>query len=80
MREQRKQGQKRPLGNPALPANQTWKCAECGFLLAYLNKERDVARIKYKDLYVEVGRAQWIKTTCRRCALVNEVDSATTTR
>ena len=76
MREpQRKQGQKRTLSNPVLPASQIWKCDECSFILAYLNKKKDVARIKYKDLYVEVGRAQWIKTTCRRCGLVNEVNS-----
>ena len=63
------------LSHPVLPDRQIWRCADCEFLLAYLNKERDVARVKYKDLYVEIGRAEWVKITCRRCGLVNSVDA-----
>ena len=73
-----KNGRQAPKGrmsNPALPAEQTWKCVECGMLLAYLTKDREVVRVKYKDLFVEIGQANWVQIVCRRCAFINRADS-----
>jgi len=49
-----------------------WLCETCGFVLGYSDPNKNVIRIKYKDLYlwIEGGR---VSNICRRCGAINEL-------
>lgn len=48
-----------------------WKCSNCGFLLGILSPDLSEIRIKWRDLFIMVGEAKYIKIICRRCSREN---------
>ena len=50
-----------------------WACSNCGFQLGRTTREREVIRIKYKDLYLRIGGGGWIEANCRRCGTLNHI-------
>ena len=50
-----------------------WKCENCSFLLGILSRDGSELRIKWRDLYVVVKEAEWVKVTCRRCSRENTI-------
>ncbi len=51
-----------------------WKCAACFSVLGYTDSDREVLRIKYKELYVWMKGGE-ISCICRYCGKVNSVTS-----
>ena len=50
-----------------------WRCAVCNALLAWVDREtRTEVRIKYKDLFAWIKKAESIRIACRNCGTVNE--------
>ena len=52
--------------------NQRWECLACGFLLGWV-EHKSVLRVKRKDLYIEITKAQKIVINCCRCGKPNEL-------
>ncbi len=61
------------IHNPVIPASMTWKCVECMFILGYTDSSRTDLRIKFKDQYVTITKAESITCVCRRCAKFNKL-------
>ena len=61
------------LSNPVIPRTQTWYCTECNFVLGYTDREKSILRIKFKDQYVQVNKAEEISSMCRRCGQWNKL-------
>ena len=59
------------LSNPVIPQTQTWYCTECRFVLGYTDRDKSILRIKFKDQYVQVKKAEEISSMCRRCGQWN---------
>jgi len=47
-----------------------WRCHQCGFILAVLDKSKELIKIKYKDMYVQCKGGK-ITIICRRCGAIN---------
>lgn len=60
---------KNPVISPAL----TWMCTECKFILGYTDSAREKLRIKFKDQYITITKAEEIQCVCRRCGQMNSV-------
>ena len=52
-------------------SQEKWCCIECRFLLGYV-EDKNIARIKRKDLYVEVEGGK-VTVTCCRCGKRNQL-------
>ena len=52
-----------------------WKCVACFSVLGYTDADKEVLRIKYKELYVWM-RGGEISCICRYCGKVNSVVSS----
>jgi hypothetical protein len=63
------------LRNPVIPANQTWMCTACRFVLGYTDSSKTELRMKFKDQYITIIKAVRIETTCRRCGKFNTVSA-----
>ena len=50
-----------------------WECSNCGFVLGRTTREREIIRVKHKDLYLRIGGGGWIESNCRRCGTLNQV-------
>lgn len=61
------------LRNPVIPPSQTWKCEECHFVLGYSNSDKTELRMKFKDQYITIVKAERVSCACRRCAKWNSV-------
>ena len=48
-----------------------WKCVNCGFMLGVLSQDLSELRIKWRDLFITIGEAKYVKTICRRCSKEN---------
>jgi hypothetical protein len=48
-----------------------WKCVNCGFMLGVLSQDLTELRIKWRDLFISVGEAKYVKIVCRRCSKEN---------
>ena len=48
-----------------------WKCTNCGFLLGVLSQDLSELRIKWRDLFITIGDAKYVKVVCRRCSKEN---------
>lgn len=51
---------------------QKWLCSGCDFLLGYVENGVTL-RVKRKDLYIEITRAQKLVINCCRCGKANEL-------
>lgn len=49
--------------------NEKWLCESCRFILGYV-ENREIVRIKRKDLYLEIKQGE-ITITCCRCGKRN---------
>lgn len=61
--------------NPVISPALTWKCTDCAFILGYTDSTRTELRIKFKDYYVTITKADRVDTVCRRCAKINWVSA-----
>ncbi len=52
-----------------------WKCSACYKVLGYTDPDREVLRIKYKDLYIYVKGGE-VTELCRFCGKANVVVSS----
>ena len=48
-----------------------WLCSNCGFLLGILSQDLTELRIKWRDLFITIGEAKYVKVLCRRCSKEN---------
>ncbi len=51
-----------------------WKCLACGKILGYTDNDKQILRIKYKDLYIYVKGGE-VTEICRYCGKLNHVVS-----
>ena len=56
-------------------SQEKWLCENCHFLLGYV-EDKTTARIKHKDLYIEIKGGE-ITTNCRRCGKRNTIKDDT---
>lgn len=62
--------------NPVISPALTWKCTDCAFILGYTDSTKTELRVKFKDYYVTITRADRVDTVCRRCAKMNSVTAS----
>ncbi len=48
-----------------------WKCSNCGFMLGVLSQDLTELRVKWRDLFITIGEAKFVKIICRRCSKEN---------
>ena len=48
-----------------------WKCTNCGFMLGVLSQDLTELRVKWRDLFITIGEAKFVKIICRRCSKEN---------
>lgn len=51
-----------------------WKCSACYGVLGYTDSNKEILRIKYRDLYIYV-RGGEVTEICRHCGKTNTVIS-----
>ncbi len=51
-----------------------WKCLACNKVLGYTDSDKQILRIKYKDLYIYVKGGE-VTEICRYCGKANHVIS-----
>ncbi len=51
-----------------------WKCLACSKVLGYTDNDKQILRIKYKDLYVYIKGGE-VTEVCRYCGKLNTVAS-----
>lgn len=56
----------------ALILSNSWKCAACFAILGYTDSNKEMLRIKYKDLYVYIIGGE-VTQICRSCGKANTV-------
>ena len=44
-----------------------WKCVNCGFMLGVLSQDLTELRVKWRDLFITISEAKFVKIVCRRC-------------
>ena len=67
-----KQDQIEEKRKEALNLTFAWKCIECFKILGYTDADREVLRIKYKDLYIYINGGV-VTEICRFCGKANTV-------
>lgn len=65
--------------NDQIPENLTWKCKSCGSILGYLSEDKDVLRVKYKDLLIYFSGGV-VERNCRSCGSWNRLNDVETSK
>lgn len=52
--------------------NQKWLCINCNFFLGWI-ENKNILRVKRKDLYIEITSGKKIVINCCRCGKPNEL-------
>lgn len=52
--------------------SQKWCCINCSFFLGWV-ENGDILRVKRKDLYIEITKANKVVINCCRCGKPNEL-------
>jgi len=63
--------------NEHIPENLTWKCKACEAILGYLSEDKDILRVKYKDLLIYFSGGV-VERNCRSCGSWNRLNDVDT--
>ena len=72
----RDSGRGRDDGPSDMRGDAPWRCCKCNSLIAFYDRNEDVLRVRYKDLYmwVGVGVGGFVQIVCRNCGQSNRQD------